>query len=190
MGGPLGSALRLGVAATPGWAPHGQWGAAEPAHLGSRMWRRRAQGVVSPPWTVPSALSLLAQRDCSEFLLTCQTPGSGSFASIQDRTGAGGSQAAWRAWLCLVCCPAPRLLCDGQHHPEYWLSLHPLLLPGPWPAPPRCRMKIRSSLCLCLHPCAQPLQRPGRPPCSATLPALGWATSRCPWVVPLLEIKA
>lgn len=146
--------------------------------------------VVSPPWTVPSALSLLAQRDCSEFLLTCQTPGSGSFASIQDRTGAGGSQAAWRAWLCLVCCPAPRLLCDGQHHPEYWLSLHPLLLPGPWPAPPRCRMKIRSSLCLCLHPCAQPLQRPGRPPCSATLPALGWATSRCPWVVPLLEIKA
>lgn len=54
MGGPLGSALRLGVAATPGWALHGQWGAAEPAHRGSRMWRRRAQGGVP---TLDSAIS-------------------------------------------------------------------------------------------------------------------------------------
>lgn len=91
------------------------------------MLGRRAQGDLP---ILDSILSLLAQRDSSEFLLTCQTPGCGSFA--RRKTGVGGSQTAWRAWLCLVYCPAPRFLHDGQHHPEHWLSLPPVLLPRPW----------------------------------------------------------
>lgn len=38
--------------------------------------------VVSLRCRVPSALSLLAERDSSEFLLTCQSPGSASSASM------------------------------------------------------------------------------------------------------------
>lgn len=186
MGGTLGSALGLGAAAPPGWACMASEEQLSQLIMAYGCWGEEHK-VVSPSWTVSSALSLLAQRDSSEFLLTCQTPGSGSFA--RRKTGVGGSQTAWRAWLCLVCCPAPRFLHDGQHHTEHWLSLPPVLLPRPWHLL-QVPMKIRSSLWLCLHPCAQPLQGLGRPPCFATLPTLGWATSHCPCMVPLLEIKA
>lgn len=70
-------------------------------------------------------------------------------------------------------------------------SIHPLLLSSPWLSPPQVPCEDQEqSLSLYLHPCAQPLQHPGKPPRSATLPAWWLARSCCPCLALLPEIKA